>query len=184
MRFASSDDSAVASLGDQDVTLLAPGFGDDSTDSAGSTKRMEQPSAEDLGLDVPVEDGLPEPSSESADATASIELDDLVSALMESDTVEQPIAQSVGSDVFGGSESVDLNLDTNSTPGGESAAPGKSGLLDSHTMTMTEVGTKLDLARAYMDIGDPDGARSILEEVLEEGDEDQQNEAKGIIDSL
>ena len=35
---------------------------------------------------------------------------------------------------------------------------------------MTEVGTKLDLARAYIDMGDPEGARSILEEVLDEGD--------------
>jgi pilus assembly protein FimV len=31
-----------------------------------------------------------------------------------------------------------------------------------------EIGTKLDLARAYMDMGDPDGARGILEEVIEE----------------
>ena len=35
--------------------------------------------------------------------------------------------------------------------------------------TMSEVGTKLDLARAYMDMGDPEGARSILDEVLQEG---------------
>ena len=34
-------------------------------------------------------------------------------------------------------------------------------------VTMSEVGTKLDLARAYMDMGDPEGARSILEEVLQ-----------------
>ena len=34
---------------------------------------------------------------------------------------------------------------------------------------MSEVGTKLDLARAYMDMGDPEGARNILEEVLSEG---------------
>ncbi len=34
---------------------------------------------------------------------------------------------------------------------------------------MSEVGTKLDLARAYMDMGDPEGARNILEEVVTEG---------------
>ncbi len=34
-------------------------------------------------------------------------------------------------------------------------------------VTMSEVGTKLDLARAYMDMGDPEGARSILEEVVQ-----------------
>ena len=49
---------------------------------------------------------------------------------------------------------------------------------------MTEVGTKLDLARAYMDMGDPDGARSILNEVLEEGDQGQRQEARQLLDSL
>jgi pilus assembly protein FimV len=41
-----------------------------------------------------------------------------------------------------------------------------------------EVDTKLDLARAYIDMGDPDGARSILDEVLEEGNDQQKSEAK------
>jgi pilus assembly protein FimV len=50
--------------------------------------------------------------------------------------------------------------------------------------TMTEVGTKLDLARAYIDMGDPEGARSILEEVLTEGDDTQRHEAKAMIDTL
>jgi pilus assembly protein FimV len=49
---------------------------------------------------------------------------------------------------------------------------------------MDEVGTKLDLARAYIDMGDPDGARSILEEVAAEGDEAQQQEARELLDSL
>ncbi len=50
--------------------------------------------------------------------------------------------------------------------------------------TMTEVGTKLDLARAYVDMGDPAGARSILEEVLEEGDAGQKQQAKQLLDTL
>jgi pilus assembly protein FimV len=49
---------------------------------------------------------------------------------------------------------------------------------------MTEVGTKLDLARAYVDMGDPDGARSILTEVLEEGDSAQRQEARRLLDDL
>ena len=47
-----------------------------------------------------------------------------------------------------------------------------------------EIGTKLDLARAYMDMGDPDGARGILEEVIEEGNDDQKNEAETLISRL
>jgi len=49
---------------------------------------------------------------------------------------------------------------------------------------MDEVGTKLDLARAYIDMGDADGARSILEEVAAEGTEAQQQEARELLDSL
>jgi pilus assembly protein FimV len=51
-------------------------------------------------------------------------------------------------------------------------------------VTMSEVGTKLDLARAYMDMGDPDGARSILEEVLQEGNSGQRSEAQRLLDSI
>ena len=51
-------------------------------------------------------------------------------------------------------------------------------------VTMSEVGTKLDLARAYMDMGDPDGARSILEEVLQEGSANQKQEAERLLDSI
>ena len=43
------------------------------------------------------------------------------------------------------------------------------------------VGTKLDLARAYLDMGDPDGARSMLEEVLSEGSDLQRTEAKDLL---
>ena len=51
-------------------------------------------------------------------------------------------------------------------------------------VTMSEVGTKLDLARAYMDMGDPDGARSILDEVLAEGTPNQKQEAQRLLESI
>jgi len=51
-------------------------------------------------------------------------------------------------------------------------------------VTMSEVGTKLDLARAYMDMGDPEGARSILEEVVHEGSASQKQEAQRLIETL
>ncbi|HEU4665631.1 MAG TPA: FimV/HubP family polar landmark protein, partial [Dokdonella sp.] len=46
------------------------------------------------------------------------------------------------------------------------------------------VGTKLDLAKAYMDMGDPDGARSMLEEVVAEGNDVQKAEAHRLISEL
>ncbi len=44
--------------------------------------------------------------------------------------------------------------------------------------------TKLDLARAYMDMGDDDGARQILEEVAAEGNDELQAEARALIERI
>jgi pilus assembly protein FimV len=46
------------------------------------------------------------------------------------------------------------------------------------------VGTKLELAKAYLEIGDKDGAREILQEVAKEGSSAQKEEAKKLIASL
>jgi len=43
------------------------------------------------------------------------------------------------------------------------------------------IGTKLDLAKAYLDMGDPEGARSMLDEVMAEGDHTQQDEARKLL---
>jgi pilus assembly protein FimV len=44
-----------------------------------------------------------------------------------------------------------------------------------------EVSTKLDLARAYLDMGDSEGTRSILEEVVAEGNAEQKAEAEALL---
>lgn len=82
---------------------------------------------------------------------------------LDGDTAEQPEV---------GDASVDLDLDDFSDTNVTDDA------------TMTEVGTKLDLARAYIDMGDPDGARSILNEVIDEGADTQQQEARQLLEEL
>ena len=47
--------------------------------------------------------------------------------------------------------------------------------------SISEIGTKLDLARAYIDMGDPDGAKSILAEVIGEGNAQQKQEAQELL---
>jgi pilus assembly protein FimV len=47
-----------------------------------------------------------------------------------------------------------------------------------------EVATKLDLAQAYIDMGDADGARDILNEVVTEGDAGQKSEANEMLSRL
>ena len=47
-----------------------------------------------------------------------------------------------------------------------------------------EAATKLDLARAYVEMGDAEGARDILEEVALEGNEEQKKEAQELLKNL
>ena len=47
-----------------------------------------------------------------------------------------------------------------------------------------EVATKLDLAKAYQEMGDSNGAREILEEVVREGNEQQRAAAEALLQTL
>jgi pilus assembly protein FimV len=69
---------------------------------------------------------------------------------------------------------MDLDLNTGASQGGADMDLGGG----------DEVGTKLDLARAYIDMGDPDGARSILDEVMDEGNDSQKQEAQQLLQQI
>jgi pilus assembly protein FimV len=66
------------------------------------------------------------------------------------------------------------------------SAPGQSqsSPTDIEMPTASEVRTKLDLARQFVDMGDPESARHMLDEVLKEGDAAQKQEAQQLIDTL
>jgi pilus assembly protein FimV len=135
-----------------------------------------------------------------------LDLDRLATALGSGDTVEQPrqAEELFSSEVFEGSQRnrrVDLDVGeamngaehpTNKFAASTNKLAASTNKLKSvelpipelEPVTMSEVGTKLDLARAYMDMGDPEGARSILEEVVQEGSASQKQEASRLIESL
>jgi pilus assembly protein FimV len=69
----------------------------------------------------------------------------------------------------------DLSLDLDSP--GDPAPPSGGG-------DPSAVATKLELAKAYIEIGDTDGAKEILNEVSREGNAAQQQEAKSILAGL
>ena len=94
-----------------------------------------------------------------------------------------------GSHQAHGANGLDLDVGTATVPDAAFTATQKLAsedlaLPDLEPVTMSEVGTKLDLARAYMDMGDPEGARNILEEVVHEGSVAQKQEAQRLLESL
>ena len=125
-----------------------------------------------------------------------LDLDELTRAL-ESDTTAQPRRDEMRfvTDVFAtGIHKAPngIDLDVGASPPADGREPtvterisaGDLDLPELEPVTLSEVGTKLDLARAYMDMGDPDGARSILQEVLNEGSASQRQEAQRLIETL
>ena len=121
----------------------------------------------------------------SDDAAA---LADLESWAKVAGDTHQPADDLVGGDTQQQPQFNDGASDTAEQPGISDAVDFDSGLSGESKFgddsTMTEVGTKLDLARAYIDMGDQDGARSILEEVLDEGGEAQQQQARQLLNEL
>jgi pilus assembly protein FimV len=163
---------------DQDATLLAPSY-DEGTSTLTGTEVIE----DRLGNDESGSTSLVK-SLRGKDARGDVDLDlaDLTAALHGAETIEQP-RSSFSRDVFGGGDTpVDLDIGADTKARDDDPTGTEEVGLD--PQTMTEVGTKLDLARAYIDMGDPEGARSILEEVLDEGDPSQRREAQSLIDAL
>jgi pilus assembly protein FimV len=123
-------------------------------------------------------------------------LDIDVSGAASATTGTQPQMRSSGVDLDlgtgtypGNNGKLDLDVGTATVPDVAFAATQRLAsedlaLPDLEPVTMSEVGTKLDLARAYMDMGDPDGARNILEEVISEGSAAQKQEAQRLMESL
>jgi len=184
-----------SSIGDDDATMLAPGYGDEDTEVSGEAETMLAPMDEDDDdFDFAKTEALPPEaftSNASLDETGEmpavartdvdLDLDDLTAALAVSDvgdTVEQP-----RDDATVEQPRPSMADETAEIPTMSLAPEDMSDDLHD-ARTMTEVGTKLDLARAYVDMGDPAGARSILEEVLDEGDEGQRQQAQQLLDSL
>lgn len=129
-----------------------------------------------------------------------LDLEDLTDARPGSDTVRHPRKDEdiFSNDVFGNEDrtqevprgGVDLDVgepllsSEDHEPTQRHVMTTEMELSELDPVTMSEVGTKLDLARAYMDMGDPDGARSILDEVLSEGNPSQKQEAQRLMDSI
>jgi pilus assembly protein FimV len=161
-----------------DATAPAPQERPSPSADTESTAELKKPAADDMDLD----------------------LDSLEQALA-SDTAKQPLRgaspeERFSSDVFddrdspGSGAGIDLDVSEARRSHDRDQAPTERlsatdmDLPELEPVTMSEVGTKLDLARAYMDMGDPEGARNILDEVLSEGTPTQKQEAQRLIDSL
>jgi len=175
------DDYNLSSEPDDESDLLQSLEGD-------STAEMRGMALDEGTLDLPAIGNAMEKSAASKGHRSDVAAETAAHRSLE-DTAEQPRAPGARlGEMSSELRQVDFEI-------GEDAGDDSDGELEPTSVmtgrrrgpegpTMTEVGTKLDLARAYVDMGDPDGARSILTEVLEEGDSSQRQEARRLLDDL
>ena len=206
--------SFVADLGTDHEEIKTAVLGPESAPTVQMPRGTSQDPAATSRFKSPEYSDVQEPERPDVDSTSrlrglnadsiDLDLDRLANALGSGDTVEQPRAEDevFSTEVFEASQrnrKVDLDVGE-ALNGSEAAATNKLktistqrtskikteelALPELEPVTMSEVGTKLDLARAYMDMGDPEGARSILEEVVSEGSASQKQEAQRLIENL
>ena len=87
-------------------------------------------------------------------------------------------------DTFG-NDTIDFSFDLDPPQtGSDKLASQDQGFMVSDLTDMDELETKLDLAKAYIDMGDADSAKEIIEQVLEKGSAKQKKTAQELLDDL
>lgn len=143
--------------------------------------------ADDQVLDFSDDESLP-PLGQSRTAQVGYESDDSLDPLdfeslqIEEDNDGLDDDSDLAMDVQAGDE-LDLSEALgDAAPEAASAGDGAEDLLIAEDAD--QMATKLDLARAYLDMGDSDGAKVILEQVIGAGTEEQQQEARELISRI
>lgn len=149
------------------------------TDSGLGESVLEEPETEPA---LSFETETAEAEEEELDFSLDLDETALEEEVLSEDTGLGESVEKAASDITEASD-LDFTLDEEEGAGlGEEAE--SSELDGGFYAEEDEVSTKLDLAKAYIDMGDPDGARSILTEVLEEGNAGQKQEANELMQQI
>lgn len=170
-----TDDTVVGGLGDLSFDLDPVVAEREERESTAANETLALSGIE--SLDLSLEPELAADTSEGVETSSS----DLSTSELTLDLVDNQEDQAVAGDadadlapelaeVLSQTESLELDVP---------ATDSEEGLV--YATEADPMDTKLDLARAYIDMGDDDGARPVLEEVIAGGDLQQQAEARELL---
>ena len=165
-------DLALETPGAPETTLAEPDAGEGGAESEPESKpekEAEEPANEPL--EMPDFAGGDEPSAEPEEPTAT----------EGSDALELPSVGDLEAPAAEAPEEPEPAPEPDELQSAEETAPAAA---ETEKLGDDELGTKLDLARAFMDMGDNEGARATLDEVMESGDARHQDEAKELLARL
>lgn len=166
---ASAEDDFLLGLEDDTASLSGVSAEEFSFDKEDKPVQPIADLPDDFDLSLPGD----EPGAARADDSFAAQLDEVSAELdrLAGDVDEPKVAPPASNDVFSAVEPGAANTAVDADE--EDEFDFLSGA--------DEAATKLDLARAYIDMGDTEGARDILDEVLAEGNDNQQQEARELL---
>ena len=153
-------------------TSAAESTGGSPFGAATETAAQDLPSLEDQ-FDLP---SLDLPERESKPAVASFDAPELDLDLSDLESLTKPVTLTADSETALDLSDVSLELEPElvAQEAGDESAAGR----------WQEMATKLDLASAYEEIGDKEGARELLQEVIQGGDGGQQQKARAMLSKI
>jgi pilus assembly protein FimV len=152
---------------------------EDDGDKTQLLKRDEAPAAMDFNLDLGGAPAAAAPAAEApksapaAEPSGGLDFDINLDLGGGGDKKAEPAAEKSAPAMDLSEISLDLGSAPAAAPSGGSADP-----------KWQEVATKLDLAKAYEEMGDKDGARELLNEVMKDGDAAQKGTAQQLLAKL
>jgi len=168
------------SVPDEEVSVT----GSDSAEEPGKTSEASEPASDepDFGINFSSseEDESGPGNVVSMDSTVSGDSKDIDDTSMDFPDVSES-EEAMPAPVLPEADLADINLNIDDSIPTE---PEDNTQSVEKSAQWHEIATKIDLARAYQEMGDNDGAKEILQEVLKDGDTEQQESAKAILESL
>ncbi|WP_110619835.1 FimV/HubP family polar landmark protein [Thioalkalivibrio sp. ALE21] len=196
-----SADTAASDSADEPGEFDLSGFAEEQEASGADELAAPEKAAGELdsGMDFEADTGLDEElaaasqGSEAGDAAGDLDdLDNLSFDIEESDLPSADDSQPAGGDAGGDVPSMDLDELLGDEAGGdeppvasseadepaaeEPAAPAAEGEDDNET--------RLNLAQAYADMGDQEGAQDLIDEIMASGSDEEKERARAIQDQL
>ncbi len=174
------EDTEMDSLSDDIDFNLDAGAGSESEPAAGTDSEEEG-----LEFDIDLSFDTTEEKADGEEKPDSMESTPPAAQADEPDTAEPGLnvdMDSIEPDAVNNDSALEFDMEGLDLD--EAALQDEEPEGDGELADLDEISTKLDLARAYIDMGDPDGAKSILDEVVEEGNSEQQEEARSIMEQM
>ncbi|GEM_PF-4990078 len=178
-------------LTDLDLADLGMDTADEAPDETGSETADSEDPAGDLDFDIgdlsldessdSDEDALETPLEEPAlEAETASDDEEEIEGLRPADSRQSALDEDFSDDLDLG----ELEAEESSAPEPELGADADEMIADEPAIDQAgdeEISVKLDLARAYLDMGEPEMAKTLLDEVVDMGNDQQRQEAKDLL---